>query len=73
MVKDHSYSDRGNLLPPLNGLLFSICIRVSYNMHHTTHRIAYTTVWWMKVWWTCSTGDESLVDLYFGDESVVDL
>ena len=35
MVKDHSDSDRENLLP-LNGLLFPI-------MHHPSDRIAHTT------------------------------
>ena len=38
MVKDHSDSERGNLLPP-HGLLFP---RLFY-MHHPTDRIAHTT------------------------------
>ena len=37
MVKDHSDSERGNLLPP-HGLLFS-------SMHHPTDRIAHTTAY----------------------------
>ena len=41
MVKDHSDSERGNLLPP-HGLLFSISSKVFY-MHHPTDRIAHTT------------------------------
>ena len=36
MVKDHSYSERGNLLPPLHGL-------VVFHMHHPIDRIAHTT------------------------------
>ena len=36
MVKDHSFSERGNPLLPLHGLLFY--------MHHPIYRIAHTTV-----------------------------
>ena len=45
MVKDHSDSERGNLLPP-HGLLFPISSKgsfIPYHMHHTTDRIAHTT------------------------------
>ena len=31
VVKDHSDSERGNLLPPLHGLLFLISSKGSYN------------------------------------------
>ena len=41
MVKDHSDSERGNLLPP-HRLLFPISSKAFY-MHHPTDRIAYTT------------------------------
>ena len=41
MVKDHSDSKRGNLLPP-HGLLFLINRKGSF-MHHPTDRIAHTT------------------------------
>ena len=40
MVKDHSDSERGNLLPP-HGLLFLIN-RGFFYMHHPTDRIAHT-------------------------------
>ena len=40
MVKDHSDSERGNLLPP-HGLLFSI--EGFFYMHHPTDRITHTT------------------------------
>ena len=42
MVKDHSYSERGNLLPP-HGLLFSISSKDSFYIYHPTDRIAHTT------------------------------
>ena len=42
MVKDHSDSERGNLLPP-HGLLFSINSTLFFYMHHPTDRIAHTT------------------------------
>ena len=41
MVKDHSDSEKGNLLPP-HRLLLSINIGFFY-MHHPTDRIAHTT------------------------------
>ena len=41
MVKDHSDSERGNLLPP-HGLLFPTSSKVFY-MHHPTDRITHTT------------------------------
>ena len=40
MVKDHSKSERGNLLLP-HGLLFPIC--TIFYMHHPTDRIVHTT------------------------------
>ena len=42
MVKDHSDSERGNPLPPLNGLFFSISSKGFY-MNHPTDKIAHTT------------------------------
>ena len=42
MVKNHSDSERGNLLPP-HGLLFPISSKGSFFMHHPTDRIAHTT------------------------------
>ena len=42
IVKDHSDNERGNLLPPLLGLLFSISNKGFY-IHHSTDRIAHTT------------------------------
>ena len=42
MVKDHSDSERGNLLLP-HGLLFPINSKGFFYMHHTTDRIAHTT------------------------------
>ena len=42
MVKDHSHSEMGNLLPP-HGLLFPINSKGSFYMHHPTDRIAHTT------------------------------
>ena len=44
MVKDHSDSERGNLLLS-HRLLFPINIKGSFilNMHHPTHRILHTT------------------------------
>ena len=41
MVKDHSDSERGNLLPP-HGLLFEN--QTLFYMHHPTDRIAHTTI-----------------------------
>ena len=43
MLKDHSDSEKGNLLPPLQGLLFLISSMGFFNMHHPTDRIAHTT------------------------------
>ena len=47
MVKDHSNSEKGNLLPP-HGLLFSIDSRVllyapSYRQDSTYHSLCYTS------------------------------
>ena len=42
MVKDHSDSERGNLLPPY-GLLFPISSNFFFYMHHNTDRTAHTT------------------------------
>ena len=42
MVKDHSDSERGNLLPP-HRLLFPISSKGSFNMHHPTDRITHST------------------------------
>ena len=41
MVKDHSDSEKGNLLPP-HRLLFPISSNSSFYMHHPTDRIAHT-------------------------------
>ena len=43
MVKDHSDSERGNLLPPHHGLLFSINSKGSF-ICTIPHRIAHTMV-----------------------------
>ena len=42
IVKELSDRERGNPLPPLHGLLFSISSKFFY-MHHPTDRIAHTT------------------------------
>ena len=42
MVKDHSDSERGNLLPPLPGLFFLIRSKSYFDNNHPTHRIAHT-------------------------------
>ena len=47
MVKDHSDSERGNLLPP-HGLLFPINSKVllyapSHRQDRTNHRLSYTS------------------------------
>ena len=42
MVKDHSDSERGNLLPP-HGLLFLVSCKGFFYMHHPIDRIAHTT------------------------------
>ena len=42
MVKDHSYSERGNPLPPLHWVLFPISSMVSFYAS-PTYSIAYTT------------------------------
>ena len=42
MAKDHSDSERGNLLLP-PGLLFQISSKASFYMYHPTDRIAHTT------------------------------
>ena len=49
MVKDHSNSERGNLLPPLHGLLFLISSMGSFiyaSLHRqdsTFHGLCYTS------------------------------
>ena len=45
MVKAHTDSERGNLLPPLHGLLFPISIKGSFICNHSPDRITYTTGW----------------------------
>ena len=52
MVKDHSDSERGNPLPPLYGLLFSISSKGVFYMHHPTDRITHTNL--------CYTSREAL-------------
>ena len=42
MVKDHSDSEKGKLLPP-HRLLLSINSKGSFYMHHPTDRITHTT------------------------------
>ena len=42
MAKDHSDSERGNLLPP-HGRLFPFNSKGFFYMHHPTDRIAHTT------------------------------
>ena len=42
MLKDHSDSERGNLIPP-HGLLFPISSKGFFYMHHPTYMIAHTT------------------------------
>ena len=42
MVKDHSDSEKGNLLPP-HRLLFPISSKGSFYVHHPTDRIVHTT------------------------------
>ena len=42
IVKDHSDSERGNLLPP-HGPLFPINIKAVFYMHYPTDRITHTT------------------------------
>ena len=42
MVKYHTDSERGNLLPP-HGLLFPNKKQAFFYMHHPTERIAHTT------------------------------
>ena len=41
MVKEHSDSERGNPLPPLNGLLILISSKFFFYMQHPTDRIAH--------------------------------
>ena len=43
MVKDHTDSERGNLLPP-HRLIFLISSKGSFYMHHPTDRMTHTTV-----------------------------
>ena len=42
MVKDSTDNERGNLLLPLNGLLFLISIKGIFYMHHPTDMIVHT-------------------------------
>ena len=56
MVKDHSGSKRGNLLPP-HGLLFSISSKLFFYMHPTdriTHTMAFVTPA-VEHWWYVKT------------------
>ena len=48
MVKDHSDSERWNLLPPY-GLLFLISSKGYFIMHHPTDKIAHTMVFVIPV------------------------
>ena len=43
VVKDHSDSKRGNMLPPVHGLLSPISSKGFFYMHHPTDRITHTT------------------------------
>ena len=46
MVKGHSYSERGNPLPPLHGLLFPISSKISFICtipESTYHSLCYTS------------------------------
>ena len=43
MVKNHSDSERGNLLLPQYALLFPISSKSFFYMHHPTERIKHTT------------------------------
>ena len=43
MLKDHSDSERGNLLPYLDGLLVPINKKRVFYMHHPTDRMLHTT------------------------------
>ena len=43
MVKDHSDSERGHLLPPVQELLFPNSSKGSFIMHHPTDRMTHTT------------------------------
>ena len=44
MVKVHSDSERGNLLPPRGLFFFPINSKDSFYMHHPTDMLAHTTV-----------------------------
>ena len=48
-VKDHSDSERENLLRPLHRLLFPISSTVGFFMHHPSDRIAHTTTFVIPV------------------------
>ena len=48
-VKDHSDSERENLLRPLHRLLFPISSTVGIFMHHPSDRIAHTTTFVISV------------------------
>ena len=50
MVKDHSDSEKGNLLPP-HGILFRFCSKGSY-ICTIPHRIAHTTAFVQQSWST---------------------
>ena len=43
MVKEHLDRERGNPLPPLHGLFFSISSKGYFIMHRPTDRIAHNT------------------------------
>ena len=48
MVTDHSFSERGNPLPPY-GLLFPISSKGFFYMHNPTDRITHTTAFVIPV------------------------
>ena len=60
MVNERSDSQRGNPLPPLHGLLFSISSKGSFYMHHPTSftnpivyvrtNVRQTDVWMDGLW-----------------------
>ena len=49
MVKDHSDSERGNLLPALHGLLFLISSKEFFYIPHPKDRISHTTAF-VELW-----------------------
>ena len=52
MVKDHSNSERGNLLLPLHGFLYSINIQGTFYMHSPIDRIVHTIAYVIQLWCT---------------------